>query len=290
MIQTLPARLADAALPIALLLLATTGPAFAQHVHVQTVQVAQGAAASMRAPSSEVEARDVSFQGSGRELKGKLFTPPGNGPFPAIVEIHGINGQSRWDAEVAQRLVREGYVTLVVDLFGRTPRDYGDGLRLRDKFRPGVPEDLRGAVRFLKTQSNVDAARIGTLGWCMGGGYALLLAVAEPTLAAGVIYYGPLYPPPGPTREDLQKINAPLIAFFGQEDDSLPIPQVKMFANDMKEAGKRFDLYIYQNAGHGFAERQVRPATHGEAMAPDPAADSWAKTVAFLATHLKPSR
>jgi carboxymethylenebutenolidase len=281
--------LAALALSSALLLPLLAAPTVtAQHVHPAGAGVAQGGGSGARPPSSAVEGRPVTFTGSGgREMKGLLFEPSGASRLPAIVEIHGINGQSRWDVEVAQRLAGEGYVTLVVDLFGRTPRDYGDGLRLRDRHRPGIPDDLRGAVSFLKTLPSVDPARIGTLGWCMGGGYALLLATAEPTLAAGVIYYGPLYPPPGPTREEVRNIKAPLIGFFGQEDDSLPIPQVKMFANDMKEAGKTFELHIYPDAGHGFAERQVRPPTHGEAMAPDPAADSWAKTLAFLNTHLR---
>lgn len=289
MLRTLRAPLAAAVQAVALTVILVPSIATAQHVHVETVEsVAHAGAPAQAAP--DVKGREVTFPGVGRELKALLFEPAGGGRFPAIVEIHGINGRSAWDTEVAQKLVREGYVTLVLDLFGRTPRDYGDGLRLRDRYRPTLPQEMRNAVAYLKTLASVDPARVGALGWCMGGGYALLLATVEPTLAAGVIYYGPMYPPPGPTREALKNINAPLIGFFGQEDDSLPIPQVKMFANDMKEAGKQLDLYIYPDAGHGFAERQVRPPTHGEHMAPDPAADSWQKTLAFLKTHLASSR
>lgn len=235
------------------------------------------------------ESRPVKFKGAERELTGALFQPKGRGPFPAVINLHGINGVSDWDREVARKLAAEGYATLVVDLFGRTPVDYGDGLRLRDRFRPRVPDDLRAAVAYLKTLETVRPDRIGVIGWCMGGGYALLLAVAEPTLAASVIYYGPTVPPPGPTTEELDQINAPIIAFFGQEDASLPIPQVKMFANNLREKGKHIELHIYPDAGHGFAERQTRPPTHGEAMAPDPAADSWQKTLTFLKTHLQKS-
>lgn len=234
--------------------------------------------------------RPVKFQGADRELSGTLFEPSGAGPFPAVVEIHGINGQAEWDFETGRRLAAEGYVTLAVDLFGRRSRDYGDGLRQRDRFRPRVADDLRGAVSYLTSLKNVLPDRIGALGWCMGGGYALLLAVAEPTLAASVVYYGPVTPPPGPSIDDLAKIRAPVIGFFGQEDTSIPLTSIKMWANNMRDAGKHLELHIYPDAGHGFAERSSVPATHGEHHAADPAADSWQKTLTFLKTHLAKSK
>jgi carboxymethylenebutenolidase len=227
------------------------------------------------------EGRPVKFKGGAdHDISAVLFEPTGPGPFPAIVEIHGINGQEPWDFEVSRKLAAEGYVTVAVDLFGRRSKDYADGLHQRDLARPHVPDDLRGAVQYLKTQKNVDPKRIGSLGWCMGGGYTLLLALAEPTLAAGVIYYGPVTAP----KEEFAKVNAPLIAFFGQEDGSLPMPAVKMFANNLREAGKHIELHIYPNAGHGFAE----PGGHGDSYNPEAAADSWQKTLVFLRTNLHP--
>jgi carboxymethylenebutenolidase len=220
----------------------------------------------------------VKFQVAGRDLTARLFAPAGPGPFPAIVEIHGINGQENWDFEVSRKLVAEGYVSLSVDLFGRKSKDYADGLHLRDQVRPHVQDDLRAAVQYLKTLKTVKPDRIGSLGWCMGGGYTFLLAIAEPTLAAGVIYYGPVTVP----QEQFAKIHAPLIAFFGQEDGSLPMPAVKMFANNMREAGKHVELNIYPDAGHGFAE----PGGHGDSYNPKAAADAWQKTLVFLRTHL----
>jgi carboxymethylenebutenolidase len=253
-----------------------------QHVHGDVVLVSAAATADPVADDGKA----VKFRGAERELTGRVFEPAGTGPFPAIVEIHGINGISSWDSEVGRKLAAEGYLTLAVDLFGRTPRDYGDGLRLRDRFRPKLPDDLRAAVAYLRTLPNVDPKRIGTLGWCMGGGYSLLLATAEPTLAATVMYYGPVAPPPGPTEEELKRIQSPVIAFFGEDDASLPLPEIKLFRNNMREFGKEIEFYIYPDAGHGFAERQTRPPTHGEAMVADPAADSWQKTLAFLKKHL----
>lgn len=230
--------------------------------------------------------KPVKFQGADRELTGVIFEPPGTGPFPAVIDIHGINGQSEWDFETGRRLVAEGYVVLAVDLFGRRSRDYPDGLHQRDRFRPKVPDDLKATVTYLQTLKNVVPERIGALGWCMGGGYALLLAVADPRLAASVVYYGPVTPPPGPPAEDLVKIKAPVLAHFGQEDSSIPLTSVKLWANNMRAAGKQIDLHIYP-AGRGFAEVSAMPATHGEHHAEDPATLSWQRTLAFLGTHLK---
>lgn len=228
----------------------------------------------------------VKFKGAGRELTGVLFEPSGSGPFPAVIDIHGINGQSEWDFETGRRLAALGYVTLAVDLFGRRSRDYPDGLHQRDRFRPTVPDDLAATVTYLQSLTNVIPTRIGAVGWCMGGGYALLLAVADPRLAASVVYYGPVTPPPGPAPEDLKKIHAPVLAHFGLEDSGIPVTSVKMWANTMREVGKHIELHFY-DAGHGFAEVQTLPPTHGEHHEADPAALSWERTLAFLKTYLK---
>jgi carboxymethylenebutenolidase len=248
-----------------------------------TLAPVSGRAGSQPAPEGGTP---VAFAGAEREIKGVLFRPQGEGPFPAIVEIHGINGISEWDYQVARKLVAEGYVTLAVDMFGRTPRDYGDGLRLRDRFRPKLQEDLLAASNYLRSVKGVAPDRVGALGWCMGGGYALLLAVADPRLAASVIYYGPVTPPPGPRPEDLARIHAPMIGFFGQEDTSIPMNSVKLFANNVRAAGKEFELHVYPDAGHGFAEQLPMAPTHGEHQMSDAAADAWTKTLAFLSKHL----
>jgi carboxymethylenebutenolidase len=230
--------------------------------------------------------KPVKFQGAGRELTGVLFEPEGPGPFPAVIDIHGINGQNEWDFEVGRRLAELGYVTIAIDLFGRRSRDYADGLHQRDQFRPKVPDDLKATVSYLTTLKNVIPTRIGTVGWCMGGGYALLLAVNDPRLAAAVVYYGPVTPPPGPAPEDLKNIHAPILAHFGKEDFGIPMASVKMWANNLKEAGKHIELHWY-DAGHGFAEVQTMPPTHGEHREDGPAEVSWQRTLAFLKTYLK---
>ncbi len=239
--------------------------------------LALAAAAGAATPD---EGKPVKYTSGNREFTASLFEASGAGPHPAVVEIHGIFGRNHWDTEVSQRLAAEGYVTLSVDLYGRPARDYDDGLHLRDQERPHVREDLRAAVAYLRTLKGVVPDRIGALGWCMGGGFVLQLAIAEPTLAAGVIYYGPVVVDEG----QLKQVRARLLGFFGQEDRSIPVPAVKMMANSFADLGNPMDLQIYPDARHGFAEPEKG---NNPAYQPQAAEDAWKRSVSFLNASLK---
>jgi len=147
----------------------------------------------------------------------------------------------------------------------------------------GVPEDrakrdLEAAFQFLASQPNVKKDRIGAIGWCMGGGYALDLALEEPKLAADVINYGHLATDPAA----ISKINAPILGLFGALDRGIPPDDVKAFGATVDKAGKKIDVTIYPDAGHAFEN----PNNKDGYRAAD-AADAWNKTVNFLASTLK---
>ena len=147
----------------------------------------------------------------------------------------------------------------------------------------GVPQDrvardLHAAFEFLKSQPNVKKDRIGSIGWCMGGGYSLDMALAEPTLAADVINYGDLTTEP----ESIKKIKAPVLGIFGAQDRGIPVEDVKKFGQALKQAGNKVEIVIYPNAGHGFQN----PINKDRYRAGD-AADAWKHTVEFLAGTLK---
>src|SRR4029077_4797797 len=132
----------------------------------------------------------------------------------------------------AAKLADEGYVTLAIDLYrgkvATTPDEAHEIMR-------GVPEDraardLHAGVEFLKSQPNVKPDRIGSIGWCMGGGYALDVALQEPTLAATVINSGPLAPDP----DAIKKINASILGLFGAQDHGITPDDVHKFEASMK--------------------------------------------------------
>src|SRR5438445_1225614 len=162
------------------------------------------------------EGKSVSYKSGDETVQGILYTPAGKGRFPALVVIHEWWGLNDWVKEQASKLADQGYVALAVDLYrgkvAKTPDEAHEIMR-------GVPEDrakrdLHAAVEFLKSQSNVQKERIGSIGWCMGGGYALDVALQEPDLAALVINYGHLATDP----EALKKINANILGIFGGQD------------------------------------------------------------------------
>ncbi|HSE83726.1 MAG TPA: dienelactone hydrolase family protein, partial [Thermodesulfobacteriota bacterium] len=123
--------------------------------------------------------------------------------------------------------------------------------------------------------------KIGSIGWCMGGGYSLSLAINSPELAGAVIYYGRLVT----DKDQLKKINAPIIGFFGEEDRGIPVSSVREFEKTMKELGKDVSVYIYPEAGHAFANEERASSYNASA-----AKDAWEKTLAFFEKHLKENK
>src|SRR5713101_7185422 len=110
-----------------------------------------------------------------------LYTPPGKGPFPAIIVIHEYWGLNEWVKEQASKLSDQGYVALAVDLYRGEVADHPE---LAHELMRGLPEDrakrdLHAAFEFLQTQPAVKKDRIGSIGWGMGGGYSLAADVSR---------------------------------------------------------------------------------------------------------------
>lgn len=231
-------------------------------------------------PSFASTSKEVSYRSGDETVHAFLYTPEGKGPFPALIAIHEWWGLNDWVKQQASQLANEGYVTLAIDLYrghvATTPEDAHELSR-------GVPEDraardLRAAMEFLKSQRNVDKKRIGSIGWCMGGGYSLDVALAEPTLKAAVINYGHLATDP----QSIQKIHAAILGIFGAQDHGIPVEDVKKFEHQLKQDGKRVEIIIYPDAGHAFENPSN---TNGYRI--NDAADAWQHTLKFLQTNLK---
>lgn len=224
--------------------------------------------------------KDVSYKSGDETVQAVLYTPEGKGPFPGIVVIHEWWGLNDWVKEQAAKISDLGYVTLAIDLYrgkvGTTPEEAHEIMR-------GVPEDrakrdLHAAVEFLGSQANVKKDRLGAIGWCMGGGYALDVALQEPTLKADVINYGHLATDP----ESIAKIDASVLGIFGGQDRGIPVEDVKKFEQELKRQSKKVEIVIYPDAGHGFEN----PNNTAGYRAAD-AADAWQHTVKFFALTLK---
>jgi len=222
----------------------------------------------------------VSYKSGDETVQAILYAPAGKGPFPGIIVIHEWWGLNDWVKDQAAKLADEGYEALAIDLYRGKVATTPD---MAHELMRGVPEDrakrdLHAAFEFLQSQPNIKKDRIGAIGWCMGGGYSLDVALQEPSLAADVINYGHLATDP----EALKKINAPILGSFGGQDRGITPDDVHKFEAAMKQAGKKIDVKIYDDAGHGFEN----PNNKDGYRAAD-TADAWKRTVSFLAQNLK---
>jgi carboxymethylenebutenolidase len=195
---------------------------------------------------------DVSYPSGPETVHALLYSPAGGatGKHPAIIVIHEWWGLNDWVKEQAADLAAHGYIALAVDLYrGQVATDPDTAHQIsRGAPQDRVIRDLKAADTFLRADKHVDPSRMGAIGWCMGGGYALEFAVADPSLKAVAANYGP--PPTDPAS--LAQIHAAILGNYGGLDKGIPPASVESFAADMKKIGKPVDLKIYPDAGHAF--------------------------------------
>ena len=230
--------------------------------------------------SAAVRTETVSLRSGDQTVSAYLAAPAGAGPRPAVVVIHEWWGLNDWVKDQVVRFAGEGFVALAVDLYrGKVVYDPN----LAHELSRGLPQDqalrdLEAAFAYLASRPDVSPAKIGSVGWCMGGGFSLLLAVHEPKLAACVVNYGAL-----PTdKAEMAQIQAPVLGNFGGDDRGIPPSAVQAFEQAMKAAGKSVDVKVYDGAGHAF-ENPNNKLGYREAAA----TDAWTRTLGFLARTLK---
>src|ERR1700683_2718353 len=226
--------------------------------------------------------KTVSYKSGDETVQAILYTPAGKGSFPAIIVIHEYWGLNDWVKDQAAKLADQGYVALAIDLYRGKVATTPD---VAHELMRGVPDDrakrdLHAAFKFLADQPNVKQNRIGAIGWCMGGGYALDVALQEPTLAADVINYGHL----ATDSDALKKINASILGLFGGLDQGIPANDVRKFAETLQGMGKKVEVKIYDDAGPAFENPNNKNEPGYRAA---DAADAWKRTVSFLADNLK---
>jgi carboxymethylenebutenolidase len=229
-----------AALALSLLVLASCAKGQShEHTGYPGPNTAPAAAPAVKFPSA------LAGEGSGY-----IALPAGAGKKPAIIVVPEWWGVNDWVREQTDRLAKQGYVAIAVDLYrghtATTPDEAHELMRALPEDRANA--DLKAAFAYLASRSDVDASRIGVIGWCMGGGYALALATNEPRLAAASINYGRLVTDPA----TIAKIHAPILGNFGGKDRGISADDVKAFDAALKAAGKEADIKMYPQSGHGF--------------------------------------
>jgi carboxymethylenebutenolidase len=223
---------------------------------------------------------NVSFRSGGETVHGVLYRPAGVGPFPAIVIIHEWWGLNGWVKEQARMFAEHGYVTLAVDLYRG---QVADDPEVAHELMRGLPQnrgvrDLISGVDYLKMLKFVEPKRIGAVGWCMGGGYAMQLAIAAPSLRAVAINYGALEMDPA----QLKKIRAAILGNFGALDRGITPRDVNDFAAEMRKIGHPVDVKEYPDAGHAFEN-----STSKQSYRAADTTDANRRMLDFFREHLK---
>jgi len=226
------------------------------------------------------DSKPVSYKSGDETVSAILYTPSGKGPFPALIVIHEWWGLNDWVKEQASKLAEQGYVALAIDLYRGKIADSPDLAHelMRGLAPDRATRDLKGAYDFLSSQANVKKNRIGSIGWCMGGGVSLEAAINIPTLAAAVVNYGHLVT----DSSEIKNIQAPILGIFGGQDRGIPPEDVKKFQQAMEQSGKKIEVKIYPDAGHAFENPNNKQGYRAQ-----DAADAWQLTTAFLAANLK---
>lgn len=231
----------------------------------------QRAVVSERLPYGEV----------GDELVYGYFVFPADmiEPLPAVIMIHEWWGLNDNIHAMADRLAGEGYIVLAVDLFGGAVATTAEAARqlmlgVVENPEPAY-ENIRAAYTFVNDIAG--APRIGSLGWCFGGGWSLNAAMTFPDeLDAAVIYYGQV----SDDEEQLRPVNVPILGLFGARDTGIKVASVQAFEAALQRLRKPHSIHIYPDADHAFANPS------GKAYNASVADDAWQKTLEFLAQNL----
>ena len=200
-------------------------------------------------------------------------------PLPAIIIIHewwGLNDNVR---AMADRLAGEGYIVLAVDLYGGEVAESPAGARQLMlsvvENSDQASENIRNAYEFVNTAAG--APKVGSLGWCFGGGWSLNTAMLFPDeLDASVIYYGQVTD----DEDKLRAINVPILGLFGADDTGISVESVQQFEAALERLRKNYDIQIYPGAGHAFANPT------GRNYNAEVAEDAWRRTLEFFGHNL----
>ncbi|HEX2171789.1 MAG TPA: dienelactone hydrolase family protein [Dehalococcoidia bacterium] len=225
-----------------------------------------------------IEVRDVQFPSQGATITGYLSQPRGVTQAPAIIVIHQNEGLNEHIKDITRRYAKDGIVALGIDLLSRQggterfqdPRQLSSALFGANQGE--LVQDLVAGVAYLKSLPTVAGPKVGAVGYCYGGGMTWLVAINSPDIGAANPYYGD---PPQPI-DDVQRITAPVLAFYGENDQRVN-QHISAIEEAMARYNKPFEKVVYPGAGHAFNSDHQPQRYNANA-----ARDAYQKSVAFF--------
>jgi len=225
-------------------------------------------------------AGEIRFPALDMDILGYLSRPTSEAVSPMILVCHENRGLTPHIQDITRRFAKAGYVSLAVDLLSRQ----GGSAEVGESNVPGAlgninpmqfVEDFKSGWRYLGEQTFADADRVGMTGFCFGGGVTWQVAVNMPELLAAIPYYGP-----HPAASDVPKINAAVLAIYGELDSRINAG-IHVIEESMRANNKIYEKMIYPNAGHAFNNDT------GSRYAPDAAMDAWARSLAWFEEYVR---
>ena len=236
-------------------------------------------------------AETIPFRGrNGDQGEAYYARPTRQGKFPGVVVIHHLPGWDEWITEVVRKFAHNGYAAISPHLYFREGPGSPDDIGARVRAAGGVADDqvvgdVEAAIAFLRAQPNSNG-KVAVIGFCSGGRHAYLCGCRLSDIDAVIDCWGgnvivddksqlnakrPMAP------IDLsEKLRAPLLGIFGNDDENPNADQVNRTEAVLKKLGKNYKFHRYAKAGHAFFNT-ARPA-----FRPEQAADGWSKVFAFL--------
>lgn len=204
--------------------------------------------------------------------------PASGDKFPTVVVIHENRGLNPHIKDVTRRFATEGFLAVGVDMLtplGGTPADEEKAREMIGQLKPeDVAAQLTAVVAAVRARPDSNG-KVGAVGFCWGGGAVNNLAVADPTLNAGVAYYGRQ-----PSDDRVAAIKAPLLLHYAGIDENVN-KGIQGYEAGLKSAGKTFELHMYEGANHAFNNDTNEARYNKEA-----AELAWGRTMEFFKKHL----
>jgi carboxymethylenebutenolidase len=225
-------------------------------------------------------AQNTTFASNGGQAHGYLALPPG-GSGPGVIVIQEWWGLTDHIVDVTNRLAAEGFVALAPDLFGgRTTHDADEAGELMSQLPVAkAAQDLSGAVDFLLGHQAVTSGKVGAVGFCMGGGFVLMLAAQQgDRIGAAVPFYGVGEAVPS----QYSGLRAAVQGHYGEQDQMYPASDARALENQIRDESGADVEFFYYPAGHAFHNEANLLGTYD----PDSARLAWQRTVQFLKDRL----
>jgi carboxymethylenebutenolidase len=225
---------------------------------------------------------------SGAPIKSFVVYPERKDKAPVVIVIQEIFGLSDWIRGVADQLAKEGFIAIAPDFMSGMGPNHGGSAelgeqgstkeigKLTDEDKVRILNDVRAYALTIPSANG----KLGTVGFCWGGGTSFLYALQQPALNAAVSYYGPMSADPAAYA----KAKAPVLGLYGGNDNRVN-PNIEVAKAGMANAKAVYEPHIFEGAGHGFLRQQG-----GTAQAPGnmkATEEAWPLTIAFLKQHTK---